>query len=92
MATRRAHGIIRDIAVHLVQEKKMAVLGSLNNRKPVDASQMAGRDLLSVLSEWERRNILVLVSSCGAIARSESQYGCRFATPAENDRRRIHGT
>jgi len=54
MATRRAHDIIRDIAVHLVQEKKMAILGSSNNRKPVDASQMAGRDLLSVLSEWEQ--------------------------------------
>lgn len=50
----RARAVLTDIAVRMVQEKKAAVLGDLNSEEPVDASQMAGRDILSVLGEWER--------------------------------------
>ena len=50
----RARAVLRDIAVRMVQEKKAAVLGDSNNEKTIDASQMAGRDILSVLGEWER--------------------------------------
>jgi hypothetical protein len=52
-AALRARALLKDIAVRMVQEKKAAVLGDLNSEKPVDASQMAGRDILSVLGEWE---------------------------------------
>ena len=58
VATRRARGVIRDIAIRLVREKKMTVLGDLNN-KSVGATQMAGRDLLSALGEYEKGNTWV---------------------------------
>lgn len=58
VATRRARGVIRDIAIRLVREKKMTVLGDLNT-KSVGATQMAGRDLLSALGEYEKGNTWV---------------------------------
>jgi hypothetical protein len=58
VATRRARGVIRDIAIRLVREKKMTVLGDLNT-KSVGETQMAGRDLLSALGEYEKGNTWV---------------------------------
>lgn len=66
VATRRARGVIRDIAIRLVREKKMAVLEDLNT-KSVGATQMAGRDLLSALGEYEKGNTWVSWGSCRTV-------------------------
>jgi hypothetical protein len=74
----------------LIIEKKQALFNAAGEEKDsIDSSQMVGKDLLSLLSEWLRYGCYVFDLM---LVISQGEHGERLAPESKDAQRRSHGS